>query len=170
MNHSLQCSMSPHALTMLLSGCSNATPSLLPTLAPPLPHFPHAHTRPCCLACLQVRHAIEDCHDAGIRVVVITGDNKLTAEAICRSIGVFDEVQAVNGNSMTGLEFAGLPESGGCLQLGAPIWLVGQLDGRQFGGQVERGSFGTVDAFVLFRSHMSEFRVLLFFVSVMLCA
>ncbi|KAL4420219.1 hypothetical protein ABPG77_011043 [Micractinium sp. CCAP 211/92] len=59
----------------------------------------------------EVRDAIKDCHAAGIRVVVITGDNKLTAEAICRSIGVFTEEQALNGSSMTGLDFAGLPES-----------------------------------------------------------
>lgn len=59
----------------------------------------------------EVRAAIEDCHAAGIRVVVITGDNKLTAEAICRAIGVFTAEEALNGNSMTGLAFAGLPES-----------------------------------------------------------
>ncbi len=67
---------------------------------------------------LQVRDAIKDCHAAGIRVVVITGDNKLTAEAICRSIGVFTEEQALNGSSMTGLDFAGLPESGGGRRVG----------------------------------------------------
>lgn len=69
-----------------------------------------------CLACqsklivLQVRSAINDCRKAGIRVVVITGDNKLTAEAICRKIGVFEDSVALNGRSMTGLEFSGLSE------------------------------------------------------------
>lgn len=58
----------------------------------------------------EVRSAINDCRKAGIRVVVITGDNKLTAEAICRKIGVFEDSVALNGRSMTGLEFSGLSE------------------------------------------------------------
>lgn len=78
-----------------------------------------------------MRSAIEDCHAAGIRVVVITGDNKLTAEAICRAIGVFTEEQALNGSSMTGLDFAGLPESGGC-------WRRGGRQGRSAAGSSGR--------------------------------
>ena len=40
---------------------------------------------------------------------MITGDNKLTAEAICRKIGVFDEDESLKGKSMTGREFVELP-------------------------------------------------------------
>ena len=44
-----------------------------------------------------------------LQVVVITGDNKLTAEAVCRSIGVFDKTEDVSSKSMTGMEFKKLP-------------------------------------------------------------
>ena len=56
----------------------------------------------------EVRGAIEACHTAGIRVIVITGDNQLTAEAICGEIGVFTSVADAKGKSFTGREFASM--------------------------------------------------------------
>lgn len=56
---------------------------------PRLPH-PPARTRPA------------QCTQAGIRVIVITGDNKKTAEAICTNIGVLAAGQPVAGSSYTG--------------------------------------------------------------------
>ena len=53
----------------------------------------------------EVAESILKCHQAGIRVIVITGDNKNTAESICRQIGIFGMEEKLDGKSYTGREW-----------------------------------------------------------------
>ena len=60
----------------------------------------------------EVLDSIVTCRGAGIRVVVITGDNQMTAESICKKIGVFDPTETdlgKRGKSFIGKEFMALP-------------------------------------------------------------
>merc|ERR1719499_2054663 len=54
---------------------------------------------------MEVAPAIKLCKQAGIRVIMITGDNKNTAEAICKRIGIFQEDERTEGLAFSGREF-----------------------------------------------------------------
>ncbi|KAI5404162.1 hypothetical protein KIW84_051341 [Lathyrus oleraceus] len=57
----------------------------------------------------EVRNAMLSCMTAGIRVIVVTGDNKSTAESLCRKIGAFDHLIDFTEHSYTASEFEELP-------------------------------------------------------------
>ncbi|GAY48005.1 hypothetical protein CUMW_108690 [Citrus unshiu] len=57
----------------------------------------------------EVKNAMLSCMTAGIRVIVVTGDNKSTAESICHKIGAFDHLVDFVGRSYTASEFEELP-------------------------------------------------------------
>eukprot|EP00960_Hanusia_phi_P049601 759656-Hanusia_phi.AAC.1 len=56
----------------------------------------------------EVKGAIQACKRAGIRVMVITGDNPKTAETICRMIGVLEEGEEAEGKSFTGKQWSAM--------------------------------------------------------------
>lgn len=57
----------------------------------------------------EVKKSIQDCTRAGIRVIMITGDNRDTAEAIAREIGMFEaNEEDVSKKSFIGSDFSKL--------------------------------------------------------------
>ena len=59
----------------------------------------------------EVPKSIRQCHRAGIDVKMVTGDNKITARAIAKEIGIIDEKNESTAIVMEGPEF--LKETGG---------------------------------------------------------
>ena len=53
----------------------------------------------------EVAASIKLCRQAGIRVIMITGDNKGTAVAICRRIGILPAMGDADHLAFTGREF-----------------------------------------------------------------
>jgi len=58
----------------------------------------------------EVRGSILKCKEAGMRVIMITGDTKPTAEAIGREIGLFDSDESLEGKSYLGADFMKLSQ------------------------------------------------------------
>src|SRR5690606_27953469 len=58
----------------------------------------------------EVREAVEDCRSAGIRVIMVTGDNLVTARAISAQLG-FDPGGALTGKEVDALDEVGLKEA-----------------------------------------------------------
>lgn len=58
----------------------------------------------------EVAPSIALCKQAGIRVCMITGDNKMTAESIAREVGIFGPNTNIKGKSYTGAEFQSMTQ------------------------------------------------------------
>ena len=51
----------------------------------------------------EVAPALERCREAGVRVVMITGDHQVTAAAVARQIGLSDDGRALTGRDLDGM-------------------------------------------------------------------
>lgn len=55
-----------------------------------------------------MKGAIADCHTAGIRVIMITGDAKNTAIAVAKELNILEDYQNEKKCCFTGTEFASM--------------------------------------------------------------
>lgn len=67
---------------------SSAVRPNLSTFRSPLTHCASVLYSLCGLCRKEVPQAVADCHTAGVKVVMVTGDHPLTAAAIARKIGL----------------------------------------------------------------------------------
>jgi calcium-translocating P-type ATPase len=74
----------------------------------------------------EVPAAIARCRDAGVRVIMITGDHPLTARAIAKGIGLSSDAHAVTGD-----ELRRMPEAQLQLALDDPAILFARIDADQ---------------------------------------
>lgn len=58
----------------------------------------------------EVPAAIAECRSAGVRVLMLTGDHPVTAQAIAREIGLSERAEALTGTEIDGLDDASLRE------------------------------------------------------------
>jgi len=58
-----------------------------------------------------VKEAVATCQKAGIRIIMITGDNKLTAHTIAESIGLKHNEEIINGDDLEKMSSAALQET-----------------------------------------------------------
>mmetsp|Transcript_48749 Transcript_48749/g.109650 ORF Transcript_48749/g.109650 Transcript_48749/m.109650 type:complete len:1038 (-) Transcript_48749:171-3284(-) len=59
----------------------------------------------------ECKQAIEECRVAGISVLMITGDNKVTAEAIAQNLGILTSTENLARKSFTGKEFDNMSDA-----------------------------------------------------------
>ena len=59
----------------------------------------------------EVLEAIEECNDAGIRVIMVTGDHVITAGAVARQLGIGEEQEPVEGTRLAEMDDAELRET-----------------------------------------------------------
>jgi Ca2+-transporting ATPase len=56
----------------------------------------------------EVRAAIAECRDAGVRIIMLTGDHPVTARAIARQVGLSERAEVITGPQIDALDAAAL--------------------------------------------------------------
>jgi len=59
----------------------------------------------------EVKEAVADCHTAGIKVVMVTGDYGLTAKSIAEEVGIDKDARLITGDELGAMSFGELREA-----------------------------------------------------------